>query len=144
MEKSKNKEIIIPVIKMLNDIIEKKANQSFKKFDITFTQLRVVLLLSYNQDKIYSLKELEEIFNVSQQTMAGIIKRLELKRLVENVKNPNDRRIKKVKITEKGKILAKKTEDKMFENENMLCNCLDEEEREIFCKLLKKIYNSLK
>lgn len=130
-----------PQIKMLSERIEKRANNSLAQFGITLSQMRVLVTLYYSQEGIYSLKELEKIFNFSQQTIAGIVSRLEKKGLLESAVDEQDRRVKKVLITENGKKLAETAQHETRAIEQWLTECFSEEEKETFKQLLLKISN---
>lgn len=139
-----NNRNLAPLIKMVNDKIEKNINNNFKKYDLTFSQLRIIMLLYYGVGKIYSFKELEKIFNVSQQTMAGLVKRLEMKEFVRIFNDPKDKRVKKVEITQKGREMGESVQKKMIDAENWLASSLTDEEKDVLYQLIKKIYYSIK
>lgn len=135
---------IAPQIKMLSERIEKKANNALAQFDITLSQMRVLVTLHYSKEGVYTLKELEKIFNFSQQTIAGIVSRLEKKGLLESVTDGQDRRVKKVSITESGRELAERAQHEVKAAEQWLEECLSEEEGELFKQLLLKANRSCK
>lgn len=132
---------IAPQIKILSERIEKEANNNLAQFGITLSQMRVLVTLHYSCEGVYSLKELEKIFNFSQQTIAGIVSRLERKGLLKSAVDEQDRRVKKVFITESGRELAEASQHETIETERWLTECLSEEEEETFRKLLTKINN---
>lgn len=136
----KNDKEIVPLIKNISEIVEKKANRNFKQYDITFAQMRVIMMLYKAQDYEYSFKELEKYFKVSQQTMAGIIKRLEIKEIVETKIDTNDKRSKNVVLTDSGILIGRKSEEKIVEANDWISHCLTKEEKDVFIQLLKKIY----
>ena len=130
---------IFPLIKIINEGIEKKANQALQQFAITFSQMRILMSLYYSVDETYALKELEKIFNLSQQTIAGTVSRLEKKELVASYTDQKDKRIKKVSLTPKGRELSVKGKEIVEETEEWLCSELSLEEQNIFLSLLQKI-----
>lgn len=130
---------IFPLIKIINEGIEKKANQALQQFAITFSQMRILMSLYYSADETYALKELEKIFNLSQQTIAGTVSRLEKKELVASYTDQKDKRIKKVSLTPKGRELSVKGKEIVEETEEWLCSELSLEEQNIFLSLLQKI-----
>lgn len=135
---------IAPLIKMVDEKIEKYINKNMKEYDLTFSQLRIVMFLYQSNITVYCLKELEKNFNVSQQTMAGLIKRLELKGFVRSFNELKDKRVKKVELTEKGKEIGEKIEQKRIETKNWIFSSLTNEEKELLYNLIEKIYNSIK
>lgn len=130
---------VFPLIKIINERIEKRANQALYEFAITFSQMRILMSLYYSAEGMYSLKELEKIFNLSQQTIAGTVSRLEKKDLVASFTDQEDKRIKKVILTPKGRELSVKAKEKVEETENWLCSGLSPEEQDTFLALLQKI-----
>ena len=95
------------LIKQLHDAIERQANNSLRQNDLTMVQVWVLLSLNEKDEKTYSLKELERILGVAQSTCAGIVNRLALKKLVDCFTDPNDKRMKLVRITPAGENAAR-------------------------------------
>lgn len=131
---------LLPFIKMIDEKMEKKINWMLRDQGVTFAQIRVIVLLSYSEKTEYSLKELERIFQVSQQTMVGIIKRLENKKLITTHFDTEDKRVKKVSLTEQGKAMGAKARAAVQENAHWLAGALTPEELETLLTLLQKIY----
>ena len=69
------------LIKRLNSIMEKRANNSLNEDGITLSQIKLLCILE--QESSLTLKELEKYFCVAQATIAGIVVRLEKKGLIE-------------------------------------------------------------
>ena len=135
---------LIQLIKMLSDQIEKNINKNIKQYDLTFSQLRIVRFLYKSNGKIYTFKELEKNFGVSQQTMAGLIKRLEMKHFVKIINDDKDKRIKKVELTKKGEEIGDKIEKKRIDAKKWISSTLTNEEKKILYQLIEKIYYSIK
>ncbi len=133
-------ETMIPLIKMIVEKLEKKINHDLKEYGITFSQIRIVILLYHSVREDYAMKELEEIFQVSQQTMAGIINRLEKKKLVQSYHDPVDHRVKRIRLTDEGKNMGERVYGQMARNEEWVERSLTAEEREELIRLLQKIY----
>lgn len=87
------------LIKQLYDAKEKRANEKLKQFGLTFSQFRLLIYI-HEQGEV-SLKEMEHYFSLTQQTVAGIIKRLEEKGFVVTCADSSDKRAKNVQMTEK-------------------------------------------
>lgn len=119
---------LIQILKMINDNVEKITNKQLKEYGITFSQIRIIFVLYRSEKGVYSLKELEKIFDVSQQTMAGIVKRLEVKKLIEILGDSEDKRIKRVQLTDSGRELGKVLLFKMDEVEEKLLSGISQSE----------------
>lgn len=141
MNNPKNR--VIPIIKVLSEMIEKKSNCELKKYNVTIGQVRVLVILYYSENQECSLKELEAIFHTAQATIAGIVSRLESKKLLVGFSDSQDKRIKKVKLTKSGKELARKAQIKVDDLESWLTSKLGCDEREELIRLLYKVYNNI-
>jgi len=132
------------LIKRINDIIEKKANNNLNKEDITVSQFKMLIRLNETSDGSFTLKELEKYFGVAQSTIAGIASRLEKKQLVYGYTDSADRRIKHIKITDAGRAMCINARISMEENERHLLSVLTEDEQHRLHELLYKIYNAIR
>ena len=131
------------MIKQIHDELEKKGNNAMRIHEITMVQSHALMMLEQSPGKQLSLKELERILRVAQSTAAGIVARLEQKGLVEGFGSPEDRRIKMVRITEKGLERLRCVEQDMEQAEKHLLSGLTETEKEIFLVLLRKVRDTL-
>lgn len=95
-------------------------------------------------DQQIPLKDLEKLLHVAQSTTAGIVHRLEQKRLVTSLGDASDKRIKLVKLTPLGEQYCKSAEQNMREAEENLLSGLTETEKNIFNSLLQKVQETLK
>ncbi len=131
-------------IKKVNDLLEKKANRSLQEMDLTFSQHHALVYLLHSPDNTARLKEMEKYFRVAQATMAGIVVRLESKGLVISGIDPEDRRIKVVTLTDKGKEACRVSKENMMETERKVLSHLEPEEAEELGRLLDVVYTVLK
>jgi DNA-binding MarR family transcriptional regulator len=69
--------------------------------DLTVQQLRLVVILAMEGDQ--SAVQLAEILGVGLTTLTGIVDRLETRSLVQRQPDPNDRRVRRISLTESGK-----------------------------------------
>ena len=131
------------LIKQIHDELEKSTNNALRPNDLTIVQAGILLALNEAEGRQLSLKDLEKRFHVAQPTMAGIVSRLERKGFVESLGTLDDKRIKKVLITQAGIDRCEKAELCMGEAETHILSCLTETERVIFFELLQKVRASL-
>ncbi len=131
------------LIKQIHDELEKSTNNALRPYDLTIVQAGILLALNEAEGRQLSLKDLEKRFHVAQPTMAGIVSRLERKGFVESLGTLDDKRIKKVLITQAGIDRCEKAELCMGEAETHILSCLTETERVIFFELLQKVRASL-
>lgn len=132
------------LLKRLNESLERSANNDLKRRDITFSQMKVLATLHSEQNEELTMKELERRFDVAQATIAGLSARLEKKGFVEGYTDPNDRRVKHIRLTASGRALCESTHSSMMEQENQFFRCLTEEEYSELQRLLQKTYDFMK
>ena len=131
------------LLKQINDVLEKNANNALRKQDLTISQSGVLVLLDKKSDKTASFKELEKSFGVSQPTMVGILSRLEQKGMVEVLADSKDKRIRRAHLTGVGADKCKEGYKHMKSAEDLLLHDLTAEERKEFLRLLVKIKSSI-
>lgn len=131
------------LLKQLHDEMERSANNDMRADDITVTQLGTLLILNGTPGNQLTLKELERELRVAQSTAAGIVSRLEQKEMVEGMSFSGDRRVKLVRLTEKGAACCQRMEMQMHQAEARLLSGLTQEEQEILMALLRKVRDSL-
>lgn len=118
------------------------ARQQFHGFhghrgfaDTSRGQGRVLAILKMKEN--ISQKELSYLLDMSKQSLAELLAKLEKKGFINREPSSEDRRVSNISLTEKGKEAAEfkdESEDKM----NFL-DCLNEEELEIFLDYLNRI-----
>lgn len=131
------------LLKQINDIMEKNANNALRGQELTISQSGVLVLLDEKEGKTATFKELEKNFGVSQPTMAGLLSRLEQKNLVEILLDSDDKRIRRAHHTQKGEDRCKEGYKHMRTAEELLLSGLTAEEKKEFLRLLSKIRSSL-
>lgn len=131
------------LVKQICDSFEKQANHLLRTQDLTMAQFGVLVELSLTAEKQLTLKELERRLHVAQSTAAGIVVRLEQKKLVESFGDPIDRRIKLVRITAAGEDRFQYADQDMAAIEESLLSALSAQERDTLLRLLEKLCSSL-
>ncbi|MCC8029629.1 MAG: MarR family transcriptional regulator [Lachnospiraceae bacterium] len=134
---------LIPLIKMNIGKLEKDMNHELMPYGITFSQSRVIILLYDSAYGSLSMKEMEKTFQVTQQTMLGIVKRLEQKKLVESCADPLDQRVKRIRLTESGQKLGRIVFENFHETQARIDHALTRQEQETLASLLRKLYVSI-
>lgn len=81
------------LLKQIHDNMDRHANRNLKPQGLTFSQMRLLVLL-YVRPSAPSQKELEEQMGVTHPTVVGLIKRLEGKGLVRCGFDSRDKRVK--------------------------------------------------
>ncbi|MGN0320129.1 MAG: MarR family winged helix-turn-helix transcriptional regulator [Lachnospiraceae bacterium] len=132
------------LIKRINDILGANANKALKEDDMTTSQIKMLITISETKEECITLKELEKYFGVAQATIAGTASRLEKKEMIESFYEPKDKRVKHVRLTDKGRKMCKHARKTMLEKERWFLSSLNDSEKEEFHRLLQKVYEDLK
>ena len=130
--------------KRIDNALEKEANSNLQALNLTMQQNRVLIQLAHAPEKTLSLKELEERFGAAQSTVAGLVARLEKKGLVEPLRDPSDKRVKLVKLTDEGACLHAISRQNVVDSEERLTALLSDEEKELLLACLRKVYEAVK
>lgn len=131
------------LVKQIHDALEKRSNNELRGHDLTLSQLTVLLMLSDQPDGTASLKALEKSLRVAQSTTAGIVARLEQKGFVVSLGDAADRRVKRVRITEKGRRCNQDARENMANTEETLLAGLRDAERETLLDLLERVNRNI-
>ncbi len=131
------------LLKRISDRMEKRANDELGIYDVTSTQLRMLFCLSDQGENAVSLKAMERYFGVAQSTMAGVVLRMEKKKLINSFTDPADRRVKMIQITDAGRAICQAMEENRNRSEEFLLAGLNEEERKELHSLLFQVYRTM-
>lgn len=126
-------------MKRISELMDRKINWGLSEKEITNSQMKILIMLSECGAESVPLKELERQFELTQATMAGLVARLEKKRLLEGFVDPDDRRVKRVMITQQGRDLCLETRQSMDEYEKWMLKSLSKEEQALFREFLLRI-----
>ena len=137
---------IFELLKRISDTMEKKANSDLQSNGVTASQIKMLFAVQSSERSeergCLTLKELERRFGVAQSTAAGIIKRLEIKKLVESVDDGDDKRIKSVRITDSGREICINARNSMKKGHEKMLKGFTDEEKHNFINLLQKLLNN--
>jgi len=131
---------IYKLINRINKKFEKLQRKVIQKENLTTAQYSILQQL-WKTDGI-QFKTLADACCCSQSTITGIVDTMEKKDIVVRKDHPEDRRIKLVVLTEKGKTLENET-PKLNSILGNCCSGFDPNDIEILTILLKKLDKSL-
>lgn len=131
------------LIKRLNDMLGRCANKELKDDDMTTSQIKMLIIISETENECITLKELEKHFGVAQATIAGTVARLEKKAMIESFYEPGDKRVKHVKLTDKGREVCRHAWKNMVKKEEWFLSGLEDSERNELQRLLQKLYDDV-
>lgn len=131
------------MIKMINEALERNANNNLRSSGVTMSQITILLMLNESADGTLTLKEVERSLHCAQSTAHGLITRLEEKGLVSSNGDPNDKRIRVIRITEKGIRCCEDAKEQMRQTEEKILQPLNKEEQKQFLTFLSKVKKTL-
>lgn len=131
------------LLKKINESLARRANANLQAQDLTFAQMHVLARLHHAPGYTLRLKELEGCFCLAQSTVAGLASRLEKKGLVEHVADPADKRVKRIRLTQRGRETCERGRENIRRSEEMLVSRLTEEEQTELHRLLTIVYDTV-
>ena len=129
--------------KKISEKLEKRANETLPKREVTFTQGKVLCYLHRREGEKITLRDIENYLDCSHATVSGIVSRLAEKGLVTVEQSEADRRAKNVKLTEKEWKKFRLMQEHRLQMESLLLNGFSEKESEELLDYLKRIYKNL-
>ena len=130
-------------IKIINDRLEREANNSLREKKLTSVQMHVLMILLGEDGHTLPLKEVERRLHVAQPTAAGVVVRLEQKGFLESKMSEEDRRVKLLRLTDDGKRQCMDCISHAEEAERRVREALTEKEYDRLQGLLDKIIRSM-
>lgn len=127
------------LIRQINNALEKRANHQLKANGLTLSQMSALIEILNTSAKKLTFKELEKRLSLAQSTTAGLISRLEQKKLVSVSGDTDDKRIKYVEITSLGEKICNEARREMEYTEEMLLKSLSAVEKESLLFLLEEV-----
>ena len=120
----------------------KESADSKDLFNLTITQLHY--LHAIEELEAPTFKQIVEKFKVQKSTVTDIVNRLIARNLVYKKQSDEDLRIFNLYLTEKGKEHLKMESQGYYYFANKMTKCLDEDEKQLFLRLLEKIVKEIK
>ena len=138
----KNKQYAGFLIKQISEKTDKRIIRNFKKYGVTCTQHRTLVFLEKAGGKS-TQKEIETYLEVSHPTVVGILSGLESKGLVQCRRDSDDKRVKRVFLSEEGRKLLQNSLNDAVEMGNVFWKDISDEELEILIGILEKLKENL-
>lgn len=134
-------------ISKINHIISRKMDASVISAiddNLTISQAYVIdFICNEGKDKDVFQKDLESVFDLKRSSISLMLNNMEKSSLIERVPVKEDRRLKKIVLTEKSIKIYEKISDAIDLIENKLSENITEEELKVFQNVLNKIRNSI-
>ena len=135
----KEEKILGAYFKSITNALDRKFNRDLDQFDLTLSQASTLMFLHFNQDKEISQIDIQNKFNLTNPTVTGILKRLELKGFICRTTSSSDGRRNIIRLTEKSAQLEQLLAQGIANAENQMTNGFTEEEKDILISLLGRV-----
>ncbi|MGG7163898.1 MarR family winged helix-turn-helix transcriptional regulator [Clostridium ihumii] len=113
-----------------------------QKKGISYSLLQILDLLYEYPDGVEA-KFISETMFIYKQTLTGLLKQLHNNGYIKTEKDIIDKRRKLISLTDKGTIYVESILNDLYKKEDLVFNCLNDEEKITFNKLYKKIVTNL-
>ena len=128
--------------KVIQIRLEHSMNRRLQELDLTSAQGHVIGFLSHTDD-VPCARDIEKFFRLSHPTVSGLLSRMEAKGFVELRPDPEDRRVKRIVLLEKGMACSRQIERCIDENEQQMIRGFTQEEAKQFQRLLERAIANL-
>lgn len=105
-------------------------------------QGRIIHLLARGKEPL-TQRELAEQAHVKPGSLSQLLERMEHQQLIVRHRCPDDRRVVKVTLTNKGRLSYDRIKQQRLKFEHQMTKDLSNGERQAFCQVLDKLENSL-
>ena len=128
--------------KLSHDITAKQA-KVVEKLELTTPQSRVIVfLVNRLEEDTYQL-DVERYFNLKGSTISEILKNLEKKGFIQKNYVMDDKRYRRLVLTERGLEVSDKVIDAMLDIEDKITLGMSPEEKGEFLNLIQKALNNM-
>jgi len=128
----------------IDEFYNKTVFQSGRALNTDLTPSQIKSLFAFEEDRAYPIGELGRNARVRSSTMTDMIDRLEKDGIAERVRDSGDRRVVKVRLTNKGKKIKRKFSQKSRKDVEAAFSKLSEEEKKTLLDHLKWAYQILR
>ena len=135
------------MVRRLANMYDTIFNMDINGAEITGPRLGILIRLYLNEqmgrDEGLNPTILSHIQNVSKNTISSLVRGLENQNLVERENDSTDRRVYRLKLTDKGRDLIKEGMPKHIDYMNQMSSGLTDEEQNQLILLLEKLIQSV-
>lgn len=133
-------------LKAINHIMQRKMFQTAAAAGIDRVTIMHGWIIGYlycHQEIDVYQRDIESNFAISRSTVTNILKLMEKKGYIIRQSVDTDARLKKIVLTEKGKLINSKLEKAIQENESRFKSVLTSDEQQQFIYLVRKLRHGL-
>lgn len=128
-------------IRTLSNLISRKINQmvSEEEENLTANQSWVLDYLTLHQEQDIMQRDIEKKFSIRRSTASHMLQLMEKNGYIRRISSPDDARMKKLIITEKGIEAQKRMKDRLYRFEEIFQSGLSSEDLQYLKQLLYKL-----
>jgi DNA-binding MarR family transcriptional regulator len=130
-------DVIVETVIYLQSESRRLAREQCQKLGITATQLNVIKMLAEIGD--LSLSELSKRMAAQNSAVTGLVDRMVGAELVSREQSADDRRVWKIKLTDKGQRMAKKIDVAPWDLLRRAVDSLDQKDKDALLAVLGKL-----
>lgn len=122
--------------------MEQGINQKLVALDLTAAQGKIIGYLTHAKQPLCA-RDVEQAFGLSHPTVSGLLSRMESKGFVELRPDPEDKRVKRIFLLEKGMSCSRQIVQSIRENEERMMQGFSETEKVQFRAMLERAISNL-
>lgn len=123
--------------------LEHHMNLRLQALDLTSAQGHIIGFLAHSKT-VPCARDVERFFGLSHPTVSGLLNRMEAKGFVEICPDPQDRRVKRIVLLDKGLACSRQIEHCIEENEQMMTRGFTPEEIDQFRRMLQRVIANMR
>lgn len=131
------------LLKIVNNLFERELNKEASLMDLTNAQCRILGYLDRHRDEEIYINDIERVFCLKRPTVSGLIKRLEEKEFIFIEHKCDDRRYKRVNLTEKSEEILEIMKENVANAEKTLYKNLSEHDKNELYRILTIMFKSM-
>ena len=131
------------LVRILHWCCDQTMTEALNKMDLTASQGRLMAFVAHRGQQPTYARDVEQALHLTHPTVSGLLSRLEQKGFVELITDPDDRRSKRIVISEKGLACHERMHAVIIENESRIVQGFTEEEKTLLARLLQRAIDNV-
>ena len=132
------------LVRILHWCCDQTMTEALNKMDLTASQGRLMAFVAHRGQQPTYARDVEQALRLTHPTVSGLLSRLEQKGFVELITDPNDRRSKRIVISEKGLACHERMHATIMENESRIVQGFTQEEKTLFTQFLQRAIDNVR
>lgn len=131
------------LVRILHWCCDQTMTEALNQMDLTASQGRLMAFVAHRAGQTTYARDVENELHLTHPTVSGLLSRLEQKHFLAMETDPNDRRSKRIVISEKGLACHERMHTVITENENRIVAGFTEEEKALFAHFLQRAIDNV-